>query len=318
VPDRPPAPLRRTARRGAAPVVLGALVAVAAIAGPAAAGVRADGSPVPPVPTTVAPAGSGSSGSGSSGSGATSAGVPTAAQPTDPAPTLPEPAPSTADADARADQILSGEEYRPPEPNWFDRAWEWIKDRIEDLLRRLDLDRGAPGEAGASKVVAWVVIALLVGLAIFLIVRARARRRPRDEAMDDPVYVSEVEARRTADEWLVQAARHEDAGEWKAALRCRYRALIVELIEHDVVRDLPGRTSGEFRLEVRRRAPALDAPFTTASGLFDEAFYGDLPTGPAESVRFQEAAGAIVGGLGRSSLVDAAVPSGFVAPGADG
>ena len=101
--------------------------------------------------------------------------------------------------------------------------------------------------------------------------------------MSDPLFETELEATRSATEWLREGERLEALGQWKAALRCRYRSLLAELIDRGVVRDLPGRTSGEFRVEVRRRAVTLSAAFDRASDLFDAAWYGDEPTGAEEA-----------------------------------
>ncbi len=56
-----------------------------------------------------------------------------------------------------------------------------------------------------------------------------------------------------------------------------------------MLRDVPGRTAGEFRVELaasmhrsRRRLA-----FSGASELFERAWYGDVPTGPAESELFR-------------------------------
>jgi len=56
------------------------------------------------------------------------------------------------------------------------------------------------------------------------------------------------------------------------------------------VRDIPGRTSGEFRVETGRRAPHVAASFSAASELFDAAWYGDVRTGQAENARFRQLA----------------------------
>jgi hypothetical protein len=137
-------------------------------------------------------------------------------------------------------------------------------------------------------VLAAVVVALLMRF------RPYVRRRRRRE--EDPLTLTETEITRDAQTWAEEAERLERAGEWKAALRCRFRVLIDELIERAIVRDLPGRTSGEFRADVRRAAPELSGAFAEASYLFDDAWYGDRPTGPSENAAFRQLSDRVLAG----------------------
>ena len=64
-----------------------------------------------------------------------------------------------------------------------------------------------------------------------------------------------------------------------------------------VVRDLPGRTSGEYRDDLSATLPEAGADFGGASELFERAWYGDRPTGADERDRFADLADA--GSAGR-------------------
>ena len=207
----------------------------------------------------------------------------------DPAVTLPIPEPGPAASNEAADEILSGPEYQEPDPSLLDRFVEWLRkllQRAEPPRPRVD---ASPPPSGDASVLAWVVLVVLVVLVLFLLRRWRPSRRRRPTEAD-PLELAEHELRRAPDEWLAEAERLEAAGEWTAALRCRYRSLIGELIERGTVRDLPGRTSGEYRAEVRRRAPEAAGAFAEASYLFDEAWYGHVPTGRAEVEAFRQLA----------------------------
>jgi hypothetical protein len=70
-------------------------------------------------------------------------------------------------------------------------------------------------------------------------------------------------------------------------LRCRYRALAAQLVARKVVPDIPGRTVGEHRADVRAAAPAAAPSFDEAAELFESAWYGDQPTGADENARFR-------------------------------
>ena len=77
-------------------------------------------------------------------------------------------------------------------------------------------------------------------------------------------------------------------------MRCRYRALVAELAGRGVLDDLPGKTTGEELVEVAHAMPSVGAHFGEATALFDEAWYGDAPTGPAEAARLKDLSAAVL------------------------
>jgi hypothetical protein len=205
-------------------------------------------------------------------------------------PQLPPPQPGTGDASQRAQQILSGREYQQDEPSALDRIIGWIIEQLQKLLTPSQQGGGSWGS-----VLAWPVIAVLVGLAVFLVWRLRGASRRRRG--DDPLFETESEVGRTAHDWVTEALACEARGAWKEALRCRFRALIADAIIRGAVRDVPGRTSGELRFEVERHVPAAAASFAAASRLFDAAWYGDEPTGSEENAAFRRHADDAVAAL---------------------
>ncbi len=187
---------------------------------------------------------------------------------------------------ARADEILSRPEFAPPERSLFQRVTDWIGERISDLLTNLF-------GGGQGSFSSWIVLGLcvaVIGVVIFFVVRSLRRDPPVDLTPDDGEVV------RSSADWRTEAERFEAAGSWKAALRARYRELIAELVARGVVRDVPGRTTGEYRTEVRRRVPSVADDFDVASALFDAAWYGDLPTGADENRAFRERSRRVVAG----------------------
>ena len=66
-----------------------------------------------------------------------------------------------------------------------------------------------------------------------------------------------------------------------------------------MIRDLPGRTSGEYRADVAATLPAAAADFAAATELFEQAWYGDVTTGPDESARFRHLADLVVDRAGK-------------------
>ncbi len=198
--------------------------------------------------------------------------------------------PPPDEANARADEILSRAEFAPPERSLVDRAIDWVLERLGGLLTSLF-------SGGQGSFLSWIVLgACVVAVAAVIVVLVRSLRRDRSVAAIADVR----DVTRTAAEWRAEAERLEAAGSWKAALRARYRELVAELVERAVVRDVPGRTTGEHRAEVRRREPAVAGDFDAASSLFDAAWYGDLPTGAEENRTFRDHGSRVLAGLSRA------------------
>ena len=114
--------------------------------------------------------------------------------------------------------------------------------------------------------VATVVIVFAVYRLARAIHRERGRRSGAVTAADD--------VGRPPSEWLAAAAAHEACGEWNDAVRCRYRALVAELAVRGLLEEVPGRTSGEYRRLLADALPVGAPPFSTASDVFDRAWYG--------------------------------------------
>jgi hypothetical protein len=159
------------------------------------------------------------------------------------------------------------------------RALRWIAERLGGAVS--DLLSGGWGSAFA-----WLVVLVCLGLVVTLVVvvvRGTPTRPERHTAA--PVR---IEVRRGSQDWTAEAERLEAQGEWKAAMRCRYRALTSELVAEQLVQDLPGRTSGEYRDDLSTTLPDARDDFGAASELFERAWYGDRPTGADERDRFRQ------------------------------
>ena len=238
------------------PVVLVVPVVVVVLLVGAIAGVATAGVAVAQSPTTTTPA-----------RDATPAGE-----------RLPDPQPSTADSKSEASSILGGAEYQEPPKSFWETVAEWFQEQIGKVF-----SQGGSIWSGF----AYIILAVLVGAVAFLLVRLRGTARYRS---DDAGFEFDLEDRRPPREWVADAERFEARAEWKQALRCRFRALVGELIELGALRDLPGRTTGEYRVEMRAFAPDASGAFVAATDLFERAWYGDEPTGADENARFRELA----------------------------
>jgi hypothetical protein len=169
-------------------------------------------------------------------------------------------------------EVLSRPEFRPPDRSLAERVIDWVLETIGRLLAAL-------GGSGAGGIVGLVLLALVVLGVIVLAGRfSRGLTPSREVAAAVPGG-----ARRSAAEWRAQAEAQERAGAWREAVRSRYRALVAELAARGLVEEIPGRTAGEYRQEVRRSLPDAAPDFAGATELFEVAWYGRAPTGPREA-----------------------------------
>jgi hypothetical protein len=188
-------------------------------------------------------------------------------------------APTPEEIREQADAVLARPDYDQAEPSPVDRAVEWIGERLGDVL-----GRGTEAAAG-SRLLGYLVLAVGLVACAYLLYRWLRRAQAAAPAEDGPTTTIEGSAGPSA--WRAAAERLEAEARWKEALRCRYRVLVSELVERDLVADVPGRTAGEYRREVGAGLPDAAPAFSEASDLFELAWYADAPTGEAENERIR-------------------------------
>jgi len=203
---------------------------------------------------------------------------------------LPTPDPAPDAAREKAKEILRGSQFDSgSSKSVMQRIVDWILDQI-----RLPFSEAA----GGNNVVGFVIlIAFLVALG-YVVSRIRLRL-PTFAQSDDAMIDVEVEADRAAETWRAEAEQAEAAGQWKMALRARYRWLLGELIERQLLVNVPGRTPGEYRGDLAQVLPDQAAAFTSATDLFELAWYGNEATGPEENQRFRTCAEQVVAAADR-------------------
>jgi len=189
-----------------------------------------------------------------------------------------------------ADEIVGRREFAEPGRSAVQRALEavgrWIQ-RVLGLDREqpeLDVGTGGPGSGGSSGLTILLLVAAVVAVVLVLRATRGGWSRRRRVAVDD--VDTDLEVRRSAEQWDDLARRLEAEGRWKDAMRARFGSLVERLADVGVVADVPGRTSGEYRVDVRGTLPGAADDFAEAADLFERAWYGDLPTGPEEADRF--------------------------------
>ena len=138
-----------------------------------------------------------------------------------------------------------------------------------------------------------LLIAMLALLVRFVIERSGGGRKKRKQDEDDD-NVDEVEQAAVAIDrsrepinWRAEADEHRRAGRYREALRCRYRALVGDLARRGLIDEIPGRTTGEERTQLRRVQPDAGTPFASAADLFDGAWYGHVAVAASDDELFQ-------------------------------
>jgi hypothetical protein len=186
------------------------------------------------------------------------------------------------------DEVLARPEYRPAARPLLDQIWSWLLDKLAALLSGLSTTTAG----SIIGVVLFVGILVLLGLLVARFARTMSR---------SPEVAAAIVARprREAAEWRAEAEIHEAAGEWRLAVRCRYRALIADLARLGVVDEVPGRTSGEYLGEVGRNLPSAAEAFGGATRVFERAWYGRRPTGSGDAASFRQLAGSVLERLPR-------------------
>jgi hypothetical protein len=180
-------------------------------------------------------------------------------------------------------EVLARPEFRPPDRPLLNRVLDWLLEQVGRVLAEL----GASG-AGGIVGLALLVLALL-GVGLLAARFSRGLTPSREVAAALPGA-----PRRSAADWRAEAEAHERAGEWRPAVRCRYRALVAELAARGLVEEVPGRTAGEYRGQVGRNLPAAAVDFAGATELFELAWYGHGEPGAPEAAHLRDLSGRVL------------------------
>lgn len=183
-----------------------------------------------------------------------------------------------------AHEILQRAEFNRHE-SLLERFFSWLGDHFPSVS--FGGGGGGPGFLGDL-----VTLALLAGIVVLLVLLVRALMRrvrvEKPEKLDD--LSIELEDGRDASDWRSEAERLEAAGQWREAMRARYRELVRSLIEDGVLDDLPGRTTGEYRFEYVKARPTNASPFGALTDLFEGVWYGGIDTDASDNQRFRQLA----------------------------
>jgi hypothetical protein len=164
-------------------------------------------------------------------------------------------------------------------------ACELLSPQVACEPPELEVRDGTPSSGGGGlSAIVWLLLALAIALLIGLAVRAIAGR-VRDRDIDEDAVAGDGEEIVPLDEalidpdnspgdWRARSQRHRALGEHRDALRCEYRALVGDLARRNLLDEIPGRTTGEERAQLRRTTPIVNAAFGEAADMFDAVWYG--------------------------------------------
>lgn len=169
------------------------------------------------------------------------------------------------------EEVLDGAAYRDLYPDPLARLVNEVRSWFAELL--FDLFTGGAA-ASAGVVVAVLVVAVVVGLGVVALLGVR-RRAAADLVVDDEQATTPQDALAAADE-----ARSR--GDLVTAVRRRYGALVLLLVDRDVLPSLPGTTVGEVDAAVARVAPACAQPVIDAGAALADIVYGHREADPAD------------------------------------
>jgi hypothetical protein len=168
------------------------------------------------------------------------------------------------------ERVLAQPKYDAAEPSLAARILMWILGRIARLLDLLSVgDRGS--------IVGVVILALAVGVTIFITVRL-VRRVRKDPGAASVAGIGG----RSATDWWELARRAEAAHQWDEALRCSYRALLAELVAAGVTDEVAGRTARDYLRDISGAAPAVEEPLTWMTDAFEATWYDRRPVAASD------------------------------------
>lgn len=194
------------------------------------------------------------------------------------------------------DAVLSRPEFSDAAPSRVARIRAWVGEQLGRLFE-------AVADTGQARLIGTLLLTIVILVVVVLAVRyARGLRRDPDRA---PVTAGRVG--RHASAWSAEADEHERAGHLREALRCHYRALLAELAAAGAVEEAPGRTTGEYLAEARRRHPAVAEHVAAVTAAFEAGWYGGAAVDRAsleDTRRHIAAARAALAAAARAALVD--------------
>lgn len=175
-------------------------------------------------------------------------------------------------------------------------SYPWYDPQADDLRRiqiqsasqpwQWDWGGGGWGLRGFSFMDAllWSMIALVLGLLVFLLIRAYLNRETRRSsgvglrgaAAGDAARIEALpfQLRRGEGDLLAEARRHYEAGNYGEAIIYLFSHQLIELDRHQVIRLARGKTNRQYLREVKSR-PTLRGLVEQTMVAFEDVFFGN-------------------------------------------
>ena len=191
------------------------------------------------------------------------------------------PVPSSGADEVRriADEMLARPEFLQAQPTWWQRLTRVVFDFISRVLEAMAGD-------GRGSIIGTVTIIVVVLALLYLIVRLTRTVRVDPRLAD----ATGSALGRTRADWAADAQACEAAGEWRDAVRCRYRELLAALAGAGLLAEVAGRTSGEYLTTFAADVPGAADAFAQVTHRFETAWYSHDETTQADLAAFREAA----------------------------
>ena len=184
------------------------------------------------------------------------------------------------EAQRRAAEELAKAKYGGT-PEWLvelaEQADRWLQ-RIVDLFIRILVERGQGGGVNWGFLLAVVILLVAIGLVVWRVGLPRWRPRRRDAAVA-------VDSNRPAADYRAMAEQHASRGDWAAAVRDRFRALVRELEAQAILDIRPARTAWEAAYRTSQVLPTCGEALQAGAESFNAVVYGDRP---ADSAAYQQ------------------------------
>jgi hypothetical protein len=208
------------------------------------------------------------------------------------------------DARRRAETELAKAKYGGT-PDWLSRGLdrvERIAQRLLDLLDRLASGPSAGGGVNWGFLLAVTVLLAAIVLVVWRVGLPRWRKRGQPGGVEADPTVEAMDYRSRAE---TEAA----AGDWRAAVRDRFRGLVRELETRTVLDVRPARTALEAAVGAGRQLPALAGSLVSGAEEFNAVVYGDRQADMAAYRRMVELDQAVTAAVDRVDLAAESEPT---------
>lgn len=177
------------------------------------------------------------------------------------------------EAQRRAAEELAKAKYGGT-PQWLidlaDRA-DSVVQRLVELFARFF---GGPTAGGGGVSWGFVIAVLILLAAVALVVWRVGLPRWRGRRRDAEV---ELDPTRAAQDYRSRSEEHAAAGDWAAAVRDRFRAVVRELEVATILDVRPARTAWEAAYRASRALPGCADALREGAETFNAVIYGDRP-----------------------------------------